>query len=61
MNRLFCLFTIHMRRKNFILSILYGDKKWFIIVKFNYYEPFPYSTGDAHRDVLVLAACKNAN
>jgi hypothetical protein len=45
MNRLFCLFTSHTRRKNYILP---ETRKWFIIVKFDYYKPFAYFVEDAY-------------
>jgi cell division protein FtsX len=53
-NRLFYLFsTIHIRRKKIYYAHSAGAEKWFIIVKFDYYELFVYSVGDALR-VLTM-------
>jgi hypothetical protein len=42
-NRLKSLFAVHTRRKEkCYFSYSVGDKKWLVIVKSDYYEPFGY-------------------
>jgi hypothetical protein len=48
--------TSHTKRKKkkSILPILLETKKWLIIVKFDYYEPFVYFVGDALNQIKFV-------
>jgi hypothetical protein len=45
----YLLFTLEEKKKKKKIYFAYspGDEKWLIIDKFDYYEPFTYSIGDA--------------
>jgi hypothetical protein len=53
------LFIVHIIRKNYILAILLERTKKLIIVKFDYYEGFVYSTVGLYK--LLLAKIVNHN